>query len=65
MAVLTIRVSDEEKMQLTQRAKKAGTTAGALVRQLIREKPFTTSADMLSEIDSLLGEKRFKIKARK
>ena len=65
MTVLTVRVSEAEKARLARRAKSEGLSAGALVRQLISEKPWTTAADLLAEMESLMGEKRLKVKARK
>ena len=65
MSILTIRISEAEKARLAERARSAGVTSGALARQLISEKPFTTAADLLAEMESLTGEKRLKVKARK
>lgn len=65
MSILTVRVSEEEKAQLARRAKAAGTTAGGLVRELIREKPFVTASDLLDEMENLMGDKRLRMKARK
>jgi len=64
MSVLTIRLSEEEKRSLQRRAKAEKTTTGALVRQLINEKPFATSADLLAEMDALKGDKRLAAKRR-
>jgi hypothetical protein len=64
MSILTVRISSEEKAALAKRAKSEGTTSGALVRRLIQEKPFTTSADLLAEMQTLLGDKRLAIKKR-
>ena len=61
MSVLTIRISDEEKARLAERAKRAGMTTGALVRELISEPPFITAEELLAEMESLQGEKRLKI----
>ncbi|MFZ4765437.1 MAG: plasmid mobilization protein [Roseimicrobium sp.] len=62
MSVLTVRISEKEKAALAVRAKAEGTTTGALVRRMIQEKPFTTSADLLAEIQTLMGDKRLAIK---
>ena len=64
MSVLTVRISDEEKAALSRRAKAEGTTESALVRRLIQEKPFTTAADLLAEIETLMGDKRLAVKRR-
>jgi hypothetical protein len=65
MSILTVRISDAEKAALAKRAKSEGTTTGALVRRLIQEKPFATSADLLAEMQSLMGDKRLAIKKPK
>ncbi len=62
MSVLTVRISEEEKAALSRRAKAEGTTESALVRQMIREKPFTTAADLLAEIETLMGNKKLAVK---
>ncbi len=64
MSVLTIRISEKEKTTLARRAKEEGTTTGALVRRMIQERPFTTAADLLAEMDSLMGDKRLAIRKR-
>lgn len=64
MGVLTVRISDEEKAALSRRAKAEGTTESALVRRMIQEKPFATSADLLAEIETLMGDKRLAVKKR-
>jgi len=64
MSVLTIRLSEKEKRRLQRRAKAEKTTAGALVRQFINEKPFVSSADLLAEMDALMGDKRLAVKRR-
>ena len=65
MSILTVRISDKEKSLLARRAKAAGISAGGFVRGLIREKTFATSADLLSEMDSLMGDQRLRVKPRK
>ena len=65
MSVLTIRISDKEKAALTRRAKSEGTTPGGLVRRLIQEKPIVLAADLLDEMDALMGDKRLAVKPRK
>lgn len=65
MPVLTVRLSEKEKTALATRARKAGMTTGALVRELIAESPFVTADDLLKEIESLMGEKRLKIRHRR
>ena len=65
MAVLTVRLSEKEKARIVSRARQAGLTTGALVRELISEPPFVTAADLHAELESLMGEKRLRIKPRK
>lgn len=64
MSVLTIRLSEEEKAQLAKRAKKAGLSTGALVRDLIRAEPIMTAADLLREMEPLMGQKNLRIRRR-
>lgn len=62
MSVLTIRISDEEKALLAKRAKQAGVSTGALVRDLIKAEPIVTSADLLKEMESLVRAQNLRIK---
>ena len=54
MSVLTVRITEKEKITLARRAKEEGTTAGALVRRMIQERPFTTAGELLSEMEALI-----------
>jgi hypothetical protein len=65
MSILSVRLSEEEKAALQRRAKEEGCSAGALVRKWILEKPFLTSADLLKETESMMGDGRFAIKKRR
>ena len=58
MKVLSIRVSEKERSLLVQRAKAAGVSSGALVRQLINATPFTTADELLAEMEHLMGDPR-------
>jgi hypothetical protein len=62
---LTVRLSEVEKTRLARRAKAAGKTSGDLVREFIREEPFVTAADLLGEMEALMGDKRLRVKPRK
>ena len=62
--VLTVRISEKEKISLDRRAKEEGTTAGALVRQMIQERSFTTAGELLSEMEAFMGDKRLKVQKR-
>ncbi len=64
MSILTVRISDDEKAALARRAKAEGISTGALVRRMIQEKPLTTAADLLAEIEGRMGDKRLAIKKR-
>jgi hypothetical protein len=65
MSVLTVRITEKEKARLARRAKSEGTTTDGLVRRMIREQPFLTAADLVEEMDALLGDKRLAIKPRR
>ncbi len=56
MPVLTVRISEAEKADLTKRARKSGMTAGALVRQLMKAQPIQTAEDLLIEMESRMGD---------
>ncbi|MEI6656414.1 MAG: hypothetical protein WCP45_16750 [Verrucomicrobiota bacterium] len=56
MKVLSIRVSEKERSLLVQRAKAAGVSSGALVRQLINSTPFTTADELLAEMEHLMND---------
>lgn len=64
MPVLSIRISEEEKRLLAKKAKDAGVSAGALVREFINEKPFVTGDDVLQHFMRHLGDKRLRVKRR-
>lgn len=64
MPILTVRISDEEKEILAQRAEKAGVKAGTLVRQMIRETPLETADDLLQVMEKRLGDARLRIRPR-
>jgi len=56
MPILTVRISEAEKADLTKRARKSGMTAGALVRQLMKTQPLHTAEDLLLELESRMGD---------
>ena len=64
MSVLTIRISDVEKAMLAKRAKQAGVSTGALVRDLIKAEPIVTLADLLKEMKAMVGAQNLRIKVR-
>jgi hypothetical protein len=55
MAILTVRLTDEEEKLLARRSRKAGMKA-TYVRQLIREEPFVTGADVLLDAAGRMGD---------
>ena len=65
MSVLAIRISDKEKALLAKRVMEAGVSTGVLVRDLIKAEPIVTSADLLKEMNSLLGVQNLRIKVRR
>jgi hypothetical protein len=62
MNVLTIRSSEKEKTALAKRVKAAGLSSGALDRAMIRDNQIITAADLLKEIDSMMGNQDLRIK---
>lgn len=64
MPVLTIRLTDEEKRILTQRSRKAGVKKATLVRQLIREQPYVTAADVLADMEQFRGDERLRVRRK-
>lgn len=67
MSAITIRLPDDEKRRLVESARKAGISASALVRQLLRDAPLVTGEDLLREIERVLGDperKRLRVSRR-
>jgi len=64
MSVLTVRVSNKEKASLARRAKAAGKTTGAYVRDLINTAQFITAADLVAEMEGMMGDKSLRVKPR-
>jgi hypothetical protein len=64
MPVLTIRLTEEEKRILTVRSRKAGVKKATLVRQLIREQPYVTAADVLEDMIRFRGDQRLRVRRR-
>jgi hypothetical protein len=55
MAILTVRLTAEEERLLTKRARGAGMKKATFVRQLIREEPFLTGADVFNDAPRPFG----------
>lgn len=63
MSILTVRLTEEEKLILERRSRKAGVRKATFVRQLIRETPFETAGDVLADMEKRSGDKRLRIGA--
>jgi len=61
MAILTVRLTEEEERLLTRRSQSAGMKKATFVRKLIREEPFVTGADVLVDADRRKGDTRLRI----
>jgi hypothetical protein len=61
MARLTVRLTDEEERVLARRARNAGMKKATFIRQLIREEPFTTAGEVLTDAAKLMGDTRLRI----
>jgi hypothetical protein len=68
MAILTVRLTADEERLLAKRSRGAGMKKATFVRQLIREEPFVTGADVLKDAErrmraSRMGDPRLLIGA--
>jgi hypothetical protein len=61
MAILTVRLTAEEERLLAKRSRGAGMKKATYVRQLIREEPYITGADVLSDAARRMGDSRLRI----
>ena len=61
MAILTVRLTEDEEKLLARRSRKAGMKKATFVRQLIREEPFVTGADVLVDAAKRMGDVRLRI----
>ena len=64
MAILTLRLTEEEARLLACRARRAGMNKASFVRKLIREQPFEAAADVLTDAAKRLGDTRLRIARR-
>ena len=55
MAILTVRLTEEEERLLARRSRRAGMKKASFVRKLIREQPFETAADVLADAARRMG----------
>ena len=58
MAILTVRLTADEERLLTKRSRGAGMKKATFVRQLIREEPFVTGADVVKDAERRMGATR-------
>jgi hypothetical protein len=58
MPILTVRLTADEERLLTKRSKDAGMKKTEFVRQLIREEPFVTGADVAKDAERRMGATR-------
>ena len=63
-AILTVRLTAEEKRILVRRSRRAGMKKATFVRQLIRETPFDTASDVLRDFEQHFGDSRLRIARR-
>ena len=61
MAILTVRLTEEEEKLLARRSRKAGMKKATYVRQLIREESFVSGADVLVDAAQRMGDPRLRI----
>lgn len=61
MAILTVRLTADEERLLAKRSRDAGMKKATYVRQLIREEPFITGADVLADAARRMGDARLRI----
>ena len=65
MAVLTVRMTDKEKADLDRRAKAAGVSTGGYVRQMLEDRVFCTTDDLIQEMENLMGDRRLRNRGAK
>jgi hypothetical protein len=61
MAILTVRLTEEEARVLARRSQSAGMKKATFVRKLIREEPFVTAEDVLTDASNRMGDRRLRI----
>jgi hypothetical protein len=64
MAILTVRLTDEEEQLLAKRSRSAGMKKASFVRLLIREQPFETASDVVADAARRMGDKRLRVSRR-
>ena len=64
MAILTVRLTEDDERLLARRSRAAGMKKATYVRQLIREQPFVTAADVIADARKRMGDRRLRISRR-
>ena len=64
MAILTVRLTEEEERLLARRSRSAGMKKASFVRKLIREQPFETASDVLADSRKRMGDVRLRVARR-
>ena len=64
MSILTVRLTEEEGRILERRSRKAGVRRATFVRQLIREQPYGTGADVLVDMEKHWGDERLRVRRK-
>lgn len=62
MAILTVRLNDDEERVLARRARAAHLKRATYVRMLIREEPFVSAADVLADAAKRMGDPRLRVR---
>jgi hypothetical protein len=60
MAILTVRLTEDEATLMARRSRGAGMKKASFVRKLIREQPFETAADVLQDAKKRMGDLRLR-----
>jgi hypothetical protein len=64
MSVITVRLTEEEGRILERRSRQAGLKRATFVRQLIREQPYGTAADVLLDMEKHWGDERLRVRRK-
>jgi hypothetical protein len=64
MAILTVRLTAEEERLLVKRSRGAGMKKATYVRQLIRDEPFVTGADVVGDAIRRMGDSRLRVRRK-
>jgi len=64
VAILTVRLTEDEERLLERRSRRAGMKKASFVRKLIREQPLETAADVLADTARRMGDTRLRVARR-